>query len=177
MKNTEKVLLRNEITIQLSRAKVTVNMLKQVKKEEREEFIDIKLLEINDASLRWALQKQVVTQSELTTDKFYISNKHLNKNVVEGAIATTGMVGSGYAFSVVTAPTFLGFGGGFGVIGAAGAATIAAPLILASLGVYGVIKYKEHEKYENLIEYFESEKKKILNFYIERIDSLKLLDK
>ena len=174
MKNTEKVLLRNEITIQLSRAKVTVNMLKQVKKEEREEFIDIKLLQINDASLRWALQKQVVTQSELTTDKFYISNKHLNKNVVKGAIATTGVVGSGYAFSVVTAPTFLGFGGG--VIGAAGAATIAAPLLLASLGVYGVIKYKEHEKCENLIEYFESEKKKILNFYIERIDSLKLLD-
>lgn len=114
MRNTEKILLRNEITIQLSRAKVTVNMLKQVKKEERQEFINIKLLEVNDASLRWALQKHVVTQSELTTDKFYTNNKHLNERVLKGTIATTGIVGSGYAFNVAIAPTFLGFGGGIG---------------------------------------------------------------
>ena len=52
MNATQKQLLKNEITIQLSKAKITIDNLKQVKKEEMEEFINIKLLEVNDASLR-----------------------------------------------------------------------------------------------------------------------------
>lgn len=177
MNETQKTLLKNEITIQLSKAKITADNLRQVKKEEREEFIDIKLLEVNDASLRWALQKQVLSKSELETNKFFTQNKHINETILNGAIAVTGLGTSGVAFTTATAPVFLGFGGGVGAIGMAGAATIAAPIALSGLAIYGVFKYQEYKKLERLIEYFEKEKKKILNFYIEKINGIKLLEK
>ena len=177
MNDTQKVLLKNEITIQLSKAKITVDNLKQVEKKERKEFIDIKLLEVNDALLRWALQKQVISKSELITNKFFTQNKHINEKVLNGIISTSGLGVSGFAFSSATAPVFLGFGGGISGIGVLGATTIAAPIVLSSLAIYGIIKYKEHKELEKLIEYFETEKKNILNFYINKINDLKLLDK
>lgn len=177
MNETQKVLLKNEITIQFSKAKLEVEKLKKIQKEERQKFVDIKLLEVYDAALRWALQKQIVTQMELSTNKFFVDNNHSYENILKGAIATTGVVSSGIAFSVATAPTFLGFGGGISAIGLASGAAIAAPLAVVVLSIYGLKKFKDHKQYEKLVEYFEIEKNKILEFYLNKIDGLKLLDK
>ena len=177
MDATQKQLLKNEITIQLSKAKITIDNLKQVKQEEREEFINIKLLEVNDASLRWALQKHVISENELKTNKFFTNNKMLKEHILNGAFATAGIGASGIVFTTATAPVFLGFGGGIGAIGLASAATIAAPVVLSGIAIFGVIKYRQNQELEELEKYFETEKRKILNFYLDKIDGLKLLEK
>jgi len=177
MDSIQKTLLKNEITIQLSKAKITIDNLKQVKKEERKNFIEIKLLEVNDASLRWALQKHVLSENELRTNKFFTKNKAFNEYILSGAFITTGLGVSGFAFTTATAPVFLGLGGGMGAIGIVGVATIAAPIVLSGIAIFGVIKYKENKEIELLVEHFESEKRKILNFYLDKINGLKLLEK
>jgi len=177
MNATQKQLLKNEITIQLSKAKITIDNLKQVKQEEREEFINIKLLEVNDASLRWALQKRIISENELKTNRFFTENEMLKEHILNGVFATAGIGASGIAFTTATAPVFLGFGGGIGAIGLAGAATIAAPVVLSGIAIFGVIIYRQNQELEELEKYFETEKRKILNFYLDKIDGLKLLEK
>jgi len=182
MNKTQKKLLQNEITLQLSKAKITIDNLKQIKKDERDDFIDTKLLEINHACIQWALQKNVISQIELETNKFYTDNESLSEYMISGGLATGGAIGATVAYgatlSTVTTGGFLGF---FTTTTTVATTTTlmaaAAPVALAGAGIYGVIKYKEHKQNERLIEHFETEKAKILSFYLKKINALKAIER
>ena len=204
MDATQKTLLRNEIKLQLSKAKITIDNLKQIKKDERDHFIEIKLLEINDACLKWALQKQVISEDELKTNKFFTDNSKFSEYILAGGLASVGAISATMAYGATVAISTVsttvagtgiaGFFGsstlaslGLGSIAATTTATVsvittttiaatAAPIALAGAGIYGVIKYKENKEIEKLIKHFENEKSKILSFYLDKIERIELIE-
>ena len=169
-------LLKNEIKLQLSKAKITSDNLKQVKKNEKDKFIDMKLLEINDTCLRWGLSKNIITKEELTSNSFSTKN---DDELTEYILLLTGVgvVGSTLVYNATLSTTggFLGF---FTTTVATTTTLMATaiPIALAGAGIYGVIKYEENKQNEKLINHFEKEKNKILNFYLNKIDNLELLE-
>jgi len=181
MNKTQKTLLKNEITLQLSKAKITTDNLSQVKKAEREAYIEVKLLEINDACLRWGLQKKVISEVELKTDRFFTDNEGMNDLAVSGGLLSGGAIGATVAYgatvSTVTSGGFLGFFATTStVVTTTTLAATAAPLALAGAGVYGLIKYKEHKQNKELIAHFEKEKDKIRLFYINKVNKIQMIE-
>lgn len=164
--------LKKELKINLSKAYLSSDSLKAVKKNEREKFIEIKLLEVNFAALQWAISNAILKEDELNNEPFIAENKLLNEQITNGGLAVIGLGGSGIVFANITAPVFLGLGGGIASIGAIGATMIAAPVVAAGLIGLGVYKYKENEAIKMLLEYFNQEKDVIYNFYCSKIDLL-----
>ena len=181
MNATQKTLLKNEIKLQLSKAKITTDNLQQIKKNERDDYIETKLLEVNDACLRWALQKQVISEDQLSIDKFFTDNSKLNDYILSGGLTGAGAIGATVAYgatlSTVTTGGFLGF---FTttttVVTATTLMATVTPIALAGAGIYGALKYKENKQNEKLIEHFENEKSKILSFYLNKVDGMKSLE-
>lgn len=181
MNTTQKTLLKNEIKLQLSKAKITIDNLKQIKKDERDDYIETKLLEVNDACLRWALQKKVISEDELKTNKFFTDNSKLNEYLLSGGLTGAGAIGATVAYgatlTTVTSGGFLGF---FTTTATVATTTTlmatVAPIALAGAGIYGVVKYKENKQNEKLVEHFESEKSKILSFYLDKVDGMKYIE-
>lgn len=181
MNITQKTLLKNEIKLQLSKAKITIDNLRQIKKNEKDDYIEAKLLEVNDACLRWALQKEIIYEYELTTDKFFTDNSKFYDYIVSGGFASVGAIGATVAYgatvSTVVTGGFLGFFTTTAtVIKSTTIAATAAPIALAGACIYGAIKYKENKENEKLIEHFENEKSKILSFYLDKIDEIKSME-
>jgi hypothetical protein len=171
----KKKLLKDELVLNISKAKLTEDNMKQVKKEEREKFIEIKLLEVNYAALKWALEKKVVTEEFIENEPFIMNNEMLKAQIfAKGGLAAAGLGGGGIVFGNLIAPVFLGFGGGIGAIGALGVGMIALPVAAAGLGILAIHKYQENKGINMLIEYFEKEKKEILEFYVDKIEKLEL---
>jgi hypothetical protein len=166
--------LKKELKINLSKAYISSENLKTVKKDEREKFIEIKLLEVNFAELQWAIQNDILKEDELSNESFIAENPLLKEQIINGGLAAAGLGGAGAVFSSVTAPVFFGFGGGVAAITAGGAALIAAPVVGAGLIALGIYKYKENEAIKKLLEYFEQEKDVIYDFYCSKIDAVKI---
>ena len=181
MDEIQKTLLKNEIKLQLSKAKITVDNLRQVKKNERDDYINMKLLEVNHACLKWALQNKIISKVDLETNKFFTDNRKFYDYLSSG-LASAGAIGAALAYettlSTVTTGGFLGF---FTTTTTVATTTTimatAAPIALAGAGIYGIMKYKENKQIEKLIEYFENEKSKILSFYLNKIDNIKTIEK
>jgi len=176
----------------------------EIKKDERDNYIETKLLEVNDACLRWGLQKKVILENELTTNQFFTDNSKLNEYILAGGLASASAIGATAAYgatlavsTVSTTVAGTGIAGFFGSSSLAGfglgsvattttatitaitTTTIAAtvtPIALAGAGIYGVVKYKENKQNEKLVEHFENEKNKILSFYLDKVDGMKAIE-
>ncbi|MDD5053508.1 MAG: hypothetical protein PHO27_12305 [Sulfuricurvum sp.] len=166
--------LKKELKINLSKAYISSDNLKEVKKAEREKFIEIKLLEVNLAALQWSIQNDILKEDELSNESFIAENPLLKDQIINGGLAISGLGGAGIVFSSVTAPVFLGFGGGIAAITAASAALIAAPVVTAGLVGLGIYKYKDNEAINKLLKYFDQEKDVIYDFYCSKIDTVKI---
>jgi len=176
MENIQKKILKNELKLQLSKAKITEDNLGQVKKEERVKFIEIKKLEIEHACLIWALQKNLISEDNFASHKFSSDDEELLE-YANGGLATAGTAGAIGAFYTTLGTAV---SGGFCGIGATTTIAItsvtiaatAAPIVLAGCGIFGVIKYREYQEKIKLIEHFENEKEDILNYYLNIIDEV-----
>jgi hypothetical protein len=179
----KKMLLKNELTLMLKKARITEDDLKQIKKKDREEFIQVKLLEINDHILRWALHNGIVNADMVKTDDFFVKNKRLSTFIVSSGILTAGSAMASVAgtaaysatLTTVTTGGFLGFFTTTTTVAttttfAATAAATCTPIALAGLSVYAYIRYKEKKYIQKLLAFFDEEKKKIHNYYINKID-------
>jgi len=203
MNATQKTLLKNEIKLQLSKAKITTDNLQQIKRDERDDYIETKLLEVNDACLRWALKNNIVTQNELQTNKFYTENTKLVEIIASGTFLTGSGVAAASIFTTIATSTVTTSVAGTGLAGLVSSSTLAgwglgsvattvtttataitattiaataAPIALAGAGIYGALKYKQNKQNKTLIEYFENEKSKILSFYFNKINDMKSLE-
>lgn len=175
MDKTEKSLLKNAIKLKLSTAKITIDDLKKIKKDERKDFVEIKLLEVNDACLRWALKNKIIAEDELKTNKFFTENSRLSEYLLSGGIAGAAVGAGAAAYTATVTTSFLGLFSST-VTATTIAATAAAPVAVAAVGMAGVKYYKEDKEKKRLIEYFESEKAKVLSFYLNKIDEMKLIE-
>lgn len=193
MDSLEKTLLTNEIKFLLSKVKITSDNLKQVTKDERENFVEMKLLEANDTLLKWALEKKVISYAELSIDEFYTENNRLSGLIAAAGLGTVAMGAAGsyfaYNATLATVTTLLPGIPSLAlailpravlpfvtttttVVTSTTIMATAAPIALACAGIYGVVKYKENQEIKKFIEYFEKEKDKISKFYLDKVDGL-----
>lgn len=169
--------LKKELRNLKSKSKLTVDILKNYNEKDRKNHLDKKLLELNIKLIDWGLKNNIINEIDLKLDSFFTENENLINYVDKigiGAIGAAGIGGGAIAFNVAAAPIFMGFGGGAAAIGGAAALTIAAPIVIASLAIYGVFSYRKNQYINKLIEYFDSESTKIFDFYNSKLSQIKI---
>lgn len=172
-----KNILKKELTQLKFGTRITEEILKKYDKKEKKIFVDSKLLELNITLTKWALKNSVITENDIVLDSFFTKNENLTNyvnNVGIGAMGATGIGGGALAFNIATAPVFLGFGGGITAIGSLAMVTIAAPILIASTAIYGVLLYRNKQYVEELIIDFNKEVLRIFDFYNLKLNQIKI---
>jgi len=180
-------ILKNDLNIMLRKIRIDDEITK-VKKKDRKEWVDLKLLEINQIVLKWALKNNIITNDDIRTDNFFTENHNLTDWIVTSGLigggaagaAAAGTVAYGATLSTVTTGGFLGFFTTTSTVATtttyvATAVAGAAPLALAALGGYIYFRRKEKKQIEKLINFFEKEKEKIYNYYAAKISATVML--
>jgi hypothetical protein len=172
MNDLQKKLLENELKLLVSKAKITLDNLEEVRKKERKNFVETKVLQVNDTILKWALKNVIVDEHQLENVDFFEAHRETRDRIIDGTLVTTGVVGSGTLLASVTAANWAGLGGGIGALTVGSVSVVLAPVFLSGFAVYGTYKYKEKKNMECLVDYFDSEKEKILIFYLDKIQKI-----
>ncbi len=180
-------ILKNDLSIMLRKIRIDDEITK-VKKKDRKEWVDLKLLEINQIALKWALKNNIITNEDIQTDNFFTENSNLTDWIVTSGLigggvagaAVAGTVAYGTTLSTVTTGVFLGFFTTTTTVATsttyvATAVAGAAPLALAALGEYIYFRSKEKKQIEKLVNFFEKEKEKIYNYYATKITTTVML--
>ncbi len=189
--------LKNQLKSQISNKKLSIEDIKKIASKKRKSFINDRLVKVDALALDWALNKQVISVKELTTDSYFINNHKLSELITSSGLLVAGGVGSATAFTATLGTATIAgtglagtLGGGFFATAAANvglgtvattAATITATTVVATVapaaiaiaGIYGFINYKKNKEIESLKEDFENGKVKILNFYLSKINTMK----
>jgi len=192
----QKSQLKHQLKSKLSSYTLSTEDIEKVDTDNRKKIANDKLLELKIVALDWALENNVVQKNELTTDKYFVNDYKLNELIASSGLLVAGGAGSAVAVSATTAAMAgTGLAGslgsaflattaanvGLGTLATTGAtaaaatvAAVAAPIAVASLGIYGIIRYRKNkELVQTIKKEFEQKKVKVLNFYLSKINTMK----
>ena len=192
--------LKKQLEYQISKVNISFDDIKQIQDDHRKEFVNNKLIEVDATVLEWALNKHIVLIKELTTDSYYINNYKLNELIIGSGLLAVGGLGSATAFTATLGTATIAGTGLAGTLGTGFLASTAAniglgtmattatavtattiiatiaPVAFALASIYGIVQYnKNNARIEALEEDFKKGQRKILDFYLAKINKIHTL--